>query len=104
MISSATSLMRAKASGALETMLDRVATYKEKTESLKAKVKKAMTYPIAVILIALIVSGILLIYVVPQFQVVFAGFGADLPAFHDDGDQPLGVHAGVLAADTSWSR
>jgi type IV pilus assembly protein PilC len=68
-------------SGSLETMLDRIATYKEKTESLKAKVKKAMTYPIAVMVIALVVSGILLIKVVPSFQDVFAGFGAELPAF-----------------------
>ncbi len=68
-------------SGSLETMLDRVATYKEKTESLKAKVKKAMTYPIAVLVVAFIVSGILLIKVVPQFEEVFAGFGAELPAF-----------------------
>jgi len=67
--------------GALETMLDRIATYKEKSESLKAKVKKAMTYPIAVLVVAFIVSGILLIKVVPQFQEVFKGFGADLPAF-----------------------
>jgi len=68
-------------SGSLETMLDRIATYKEKTESLKAKVKKAMTYPIAVLVVAFIVSGILLIKVVPQFQEVFRGFGAELPAF-----------------------
>ncbi|HCT5756768.1 TPA: type 4a pilus biogenesis protein PilC [Pseudomonas aeruginosa] len=68
-------------SGALENLLDRVATYKEKTESLKAKIKKAMTYPIAVIIVALIVSAILLIKVVPQFQSVFEGFGAELPAF-----------------------
>ena len=68
-------------SGSLETMLDRIATYKEKSESLKAKVKKAMTYPIAVLCVAFIVSGILLIKVVPQFQDVFAGFGAELPAF-----------------------
>jgi type IV pilus assembly protein PilC len=68
-------------SGALEALLDRVATYKEKTESLKAKIKKAMTYPIAVVLVALIVSAILLIKVVPQFQSVFANFGAELPAF-----------------------
>ncbi|WP_296249941.1 type II secretion system F family protein [Pseudomonas sp. UBA4194] len=67
--------------GALETLLDRVATYKEKTEALKAKIKKAMTYPLAVVVVAVIVSGILLIYVVPQFQQVFAGFGAELPAF-----------------------
>ncbi len=67
--------------GALESLLDRVATYKEKTEKLKAKIKKAMTYPAAVMVVAMIVSGILLIKVVPQFQSVFAGFGAELPAF-----------------------
>ncbi len=67
--------------GALETLLDRVATYKEKTESLKAKIKKAMTYPIAVVVVAFIVTGILLIKVVPQFQTIFDGFGAQLPAF-----------------------
>lgn len=68
-------------SGALETMLDRIATYKEKSESLKKKIKKAMTYPISVLVIAMIVSAILLIKVVPQFATTFAGFGADLPAF-----------------------
>lgn len=68
-------------SGALETLLDRVATYKEKTKALKAKIKKAMNYPIAVVLVAVIVSAILLIKVVPQFQEVFANFGAELPAF-----------------------
>ncbi|WP_444886935.1 type II secretion system F family protein [Microbulbifer sp. JMSA008] len=68
-------------SGALEVMLDRIATYKEKTESLKAKIKKAMTYPLAVIVIAVIVTSILLIKVVPQFAETFAGFGAELPAF-----------------------
>ena len=67
--------------GALENLLDRVATYKEKTEALKAKIKKAMNYPIAVIVVALIVSAILLIKVVPQFESVFNGFGAELPAF-----------------------
>lgn len=68
-------------SGALETLLDRVATYKEKTELLKRKIKKAMNYPIAVVAVAIIVSAILLIKVVPQFQSVFANFGAELPAF-----------------------
>ncbi|MER0044500.1 MULTISPECIES: type II secretion system F family protein [unclassified Pseudomonas] len=68
-------------SGALETLLDRVATYKEKTEALKAKIRKAMNYPIAVVVVAVIVTCILLIKVVPQFQEVFAGFGAELPAF-----------------------
>lgn len=68
-------------SGALETLLDRVATYKEKTEALKKKIKKAMTYPAAVVVVAIIVSAVLLIKVVPQFQSVFEGFGAQLPAF-----------------------
>lgn len=68
-------------SGALETLLDRVATYKEKTEQLKKKIKKAMTYPAAVVVVAIIVSVILLVKVVPQFQSVFQGFGAELPAF-----------------------
>lgn len=68
-------------SGALESLLDRVATYKEKTESLKAKIRKAMTYPISVVIVAVIVSAILLIKVVPQFESVFAGFNAELPAF-----------------------
>lgn len=67
--------------GALENLLDRIATYKEKTEALKAKIKKAMNYPIAVIVVAVIVSSILLIKVVPQFEEVFANFGAELPAF-----------------------
>ena len=68
-------------SGALETLLDRVATYKEKTEALKAKIKKAMNYPIAVVAVAVIVTCILLIKVVPQFKEVFSSFGAELPAF-----------------------
>jgi len=68
-------------SGSLETIYDRIATYKEKAEALKAKIKKAMTYPIAVLLIAGIVTSILLIFVVPVFQEIFAGFGAELPAF-----------------------
>lgn len=68
-------------SGALETMLDRIATYKEKTEQLKAKIKKAMTYPAAVIVVAIVVTGILLVKVVPQFAETFSSFGAELPAF-----------------------
>ncbi|MFL0810602.1 MAG: type II secretion system F family protein [Agarilytica sp.] len=68
-------------SGALETMLDRIAIYKEKTEQLKAKIKKAMTYPIAVVVVAIVVTGILLVKVVPQFAETFSSFGADLPAF-----------------------
>lgn len=68
-------------SGTLEVMLDRIATYKEKTEALKAKIKKALTYPIAVVVVAVIVTGILLVKVVPQFAETFQGFGADLPGF-----------------------
>ncbi|MCS5563800.1 MAG: type II secretion system F family protein [Oleiphilaceae bacterium] len=67
--------------GALEQMLDRIATYLEKTELLKKKVKKAMTYPIAVIVVAIIVTAILLVKVVPQFESLFKGFGAELPVF-----------------------
>jgi len=67
--------------GALEKMLDRIATYLEKTETLKKKVKKAMTYPIAVIVVAIIVTAILLVKVVPQFESLFQGFGAELPVF-----------------------
>ena len=68
-------------SGALETIYDRIALYKEKAEALKSKIKKAMFYPIAVLVVALIVTLILLIFVVPQFEEIFAGFGAELPAF-----------------------
>ena len=68
-------------SGTLEVMLDRVATYKEKTEALKAKIKKAMTYPIATIVVAIVVTGILLVKVVPQFAGTFQSFGSDLPGF-----------------------
>ncbi|BCD96093.1 type II secretion system F family protein [Marinagarivorans cellulosilyticus] len=68
-------------SGALETMLHRIAIYKEKTEQLKAKIKKALTYPIAVVVVAVIVTGILLVKVVPQFAETFSSFGANLPAF-----------------------
>ena len=70
-----------EASGSLETMLDRVALYKEKTEALKQKIKKAVKYPIAVVCVAVIVTGILLVKVVPTFQELFEGFGAELPAF-----------------------
>lgn len=67
--------------GALESLLDKIATYKEKTESLKKKVKKALFYPAAVLVVAVIVTLILLIFVIPQFESLFKGFGADLPAF-----------------------
>ncbi len=67
--------------GALETVLDKIATYKEKTEALKKKIKKAMFYPAAVVAVAIIVTVILLLFVIPQFEALFQGFGADLPAF-----------------------
>ncbi|MAD46131.1 MAG: type II secretion system protein F [Oceanospirillaceae bacterium] len=66
--------------GALETMLDKVAIYKEKTEALKAKIKKALMYPIITLLVAVVVTAILLIKVVPTFQEMFQSFGAELPA------------------------
>jgi type IV pilus assembly protein PilC len=68
-------------SGALETLLDKIATYKEKTEAIKKKIKKALTYPTAVVAVAIIVTAILLIYVIPTFESLFQSFGADLPSF-----------------------
>ena len=70
-----------EAAGVLETVLDSVATYKENIETLKGKIKKALFYPATVIAVAIIVSAILLIFVVPQFESVFQNFGAELPAF-----------------------
>ena len=70
-----------EAAGVLETVLDSIATYKENIETLKGKIKKALFYPITVVAVAIIVSAILLIFVVPQFEAVFQGFGAELPAF-----------------------
>ncbi len=67
--------------GALETLLDKIATYKEKTEAIKKKIRKALTYPAAVLVVALVVTLILLIFVIPAFEDLFQGFGADLPAF-----------------------
>jgi len=67
--------------GALESLLDKIATYKEKTEAIKKKIKKALTYPAAVLAVAFIVTTILLIFVIPSFEDLFQGFGADLPTF-----------------------
>ncbi|GAC1301454.1 MAG: type II secretion system F family protein [Steroidobacteraceae bacterium] len=67
--------------GALESLLDKIATYKEKTEALKKKIKKALFYPVAVLAVAVVVTIILLLFVIPQFEALFKGFGADLPAF-----------------------
>ncbi|NCG05406.1 MAG: type II secretion system F family protein [Gammaproteobacteria bacterium] len=68
-------------SGTLEVMLDRIAVYKEKSEALKATIKKALTYPVATLIVAIVVTGILLINVVPQFASTFESFGSELPAF-----------------------
>jgi len=67
--------------GALESLLEKVATYKEKTEAIKKKIKKALTYPAAVLVVAFVVTAILLIFVIPSFEDLFKGFGADLPTF-----------------------
>jgi type IV pilus assembly protein PilC len=83
--------------GALETLLDKVATYKEKTEALKKKVKKALFYPAAVVVVAIIVTAILLIYVIPEFEALFQGFGADLPAF-----TRLVIGISNYVRDTGW--
>ena len=67
--------------GALESLLDKIATYKEKTEALKKKVKKALFYPAAVLAVAVVVTIVLLVFVIPQFEALYKGFGANLPAF-----------------------
>ncbi|MBK1654613.1 type II secretion system F family protein [Allochromatium vinosum] len=67
--------------GVLDVLLDKIATYKEKTESIKGKIKKALFYPAAVIVVAIFVTVLLLLFVIPQFKELFSGFGADLPAF-----------------------
>ena len=67
--------------GVLESLLHKIAEYKEKTESIKGKIKKALTYPIAILVVSFIVTAVLLIFVVPQFEELFKGFGAELPAF-----------------------
>ena len=70
-----------EAAGVLEELLHKIATYKEKTESIKGKIKKALFYPAAVIIVAVLVTAIIMIFVIPQFEELFSGFGADLPAF-----------------------
>ncbi|MBB1382778.1 type II secretion system F family protein [Shewanella sp. SR41-2] len=68
-------------SGSLDAVFDRIATYREKAEQLKSKIKKAMFYPAAVVVVAILVTSLLLLFVVPQFEEIFNGFGAELPAF-----------------------
>ncbi|MCH8058715.1 MAG: type II secretion system F family protein [Proteobacteria bacterium] len=70
-----------ESAGVLDTILDDIATHKERIESIKGKIRKALYYPAAVITVAIIVSSILLIFVIPQFEAIFQSFGADLPAF-----------------------
>jgi type IV pilus assembly protein PilC len=67
--------------GVLETVLDKIATYKERTESIKGRIKKALFYPAAVIVVAVVVTAVIMIFVIPQFQELFSSFGTDLPAF-----------------------
>jgi type IV pilus assembly protein PilC len=93
-----TSLVAAgEQAGALETLLEKIATYKEKTEAIKKKIKKALTYPIAVVVVAVVVTAILLIFVIPQFESVFQGFGADLPAF-----TRMVVNLSVFVREQGW--
>jgi type IV pilus assembly protein PilC len=95
-------------SGALETIFERVAVYKEKAEALKSKIKKAMFYPIAVVVVAFIVTLILLIFVVPQFKAIFSSFGAELPVFTQmvlnlsEFIQYYGVFIGMGIAAAGW--
>lgn len=69
-----------EAAGILESLLDRLATYMEKTEAIKSKIKSALMYPIAVIVVAFVVVSVIMIFVIPAFKEVFTSFGADLPA------------------------
>ena len=84
--------------GALETLLEKIATYKEKTEAVKKKIKKALTYPAAVIVVAFVVTIILMIFVIPAFEDLFKGFGADLPAF-----TRLVIDASQFIRDKGWA-
>ena len=97
--------VNARAEGSL---LDKVATYKEKSEAVKKKVKKALFYPAAVLVVAVIVTVILLIFVIPQFEDLFKGFGADLPAFTQmvinlsRFVQANGIYMAVVVAGAFW--
>ena len=95
--------------GALESLLDKVATYKEKSEAIKKKVKKALFYPAAVVVVAFIVTIILLIFVIPEFQKLFGGFGANLPAFTllvihlSELIQHQGIFLALVAGGAVWA-
>ncbi|MEJ2602344.1 MAG: type II secretion system F family protein [Gammaproteobacteria bacterium] len=84
-------------SGSLEHLLDKIATYKEKTEAIKKKIKKALFYPAAVVVVAIVVTVILLIFVIPAFEDLFTGFGADLPVF-----TRMVVDVSQFVRDTGW--
>jgi type IV pilus assembly protein PilC len=94
--------------GALETLLDKIATYKEKTEAMKKKVKKALFYPAAVLVVAFAVTLVLMIFVIPEFQKLFQGFGANLPAFTQlvinisYVVQHKGIYLAVVLAGAVW--
>ncbi len=96
-------------SGALESLLDKIATYKEKTEALKKKVKKALFYPAAVVVVAVIVTVILLIFVIPEFETLFKGFGANLPAFTQfvidlsKSVQSKGIYYAIIAGGAAYA-
>jgi len=95
--------------GALESLLDKIATYKEKSEALRKKVKKALFYPAAVLAVAVLVTTVLLLFVIPEFENLYKGFGADLPAFtqmvinlsrfvqHD------GIYIAIVLGAAAWS-
>lgn len=105
-----------EAAGILENLLDKIATYKEKTESLKGKIKKALFYPASVIIVAFIVTAVIMIFVIPQFESLFSSFGGELPAFTQavislsEWMQAYwwavlgGVIAGVYALNYVWKR
>ena len=94
--------------GALDTLLDKIATYKEKSEAIKKKVKKALFYPASVLIVAFIVTLILMIYVIPEFQGLFKGFGANLPAFTmfviniSNAVQHQGIWIGIVIGIAVW--
>ena len=92
--------------GALESLLDKIATYKEKTEAIKKKVKKALFYPTAVLVVAIVVTVILLIFVIPQFEEPVQGLRRRPAGLHADGDQPVALHPGqgLYLADRDGRR
>src|SRR3546814_12580903 len=95
--------MAGESAGVLEVVLDTIATYKENIEALKGKIKKALFYPAMVMAVAILVSAILLIFVVPMFEDVFAGFGAELPAFTQRSEERRVGKECVSTCRSRWS-